>query len=210
MFRGLRRSDASDIRVGDHIRVGDISKNFRTCVSHKDMKLLPSLALAVWITSSIGSSADKSRDHGPGEAMILEVTWGDPKKPECKLVGEVASDGLFAIKSHDGRHAAGGKVGTPDDKGYPVALTLFTWRSEKSNELQTLEPRINLGASHEWTTVTGIARHYRITLARATGADAGKPKTATEQDGAKLPATRPEAKPEGGGKPQPASEERSR
>ena len=173
------------------------------------MKLLPLLTLAVLMLSNICSLAEKSRDSGADEGLILEVIWGAPNNPECKLNGEVSSDGLFAVKSKDGRYAAGGKVGTPNDKGYPIAITLFTWRSENSHELQSVAPLVRLGVSHEWMTVLSVGRRYSITLSRTTGLDTGNPKTETEQDGADQPATAPESKPEGNQKPKPEAEGRS-
>ena len=188
---------------------GKFTKNSKSYVSHKEMKLLPVLTLAALMLTNTCSLAEKAGKSGPNEVMFVEVTWGTPAMPECKLRSEVSSDGLFAVMSKDGKHAAGGKVGTPNDKGYPVALTLFTWNSEDSHEMQSVEPRVKLGVSHEWATAMGLARLYSITPSRATNPDTGKPKKATE-DATGQPATSPESNPKSGDKPKPKSEVHSR
>ena len=167
------------------------------------MKLL---TLSVLMFSNICSFAEKPHDSGADKRLILEVIWGTPDNPKCKLNGEVSPDGLFTLKSKDGRYAAGGKLGTPNDKGYPIAITLFTWRSESSHELLSVAPVIKLGLSHEWVTVVSVARFYSITLTKPAGLDAGGPKTETEQDITNQPATASESVPEGNEKTKPEPE----
>jgi hypothetical protein len=174
------------------------------------MKIIPFLTVAVLMLSNLCSLAEESRKSGDDEELILEVVWKDPESPECRLRDKVSADGSFMLQSKDGKHAAVGKVGTPNDEGYPVTLALFNWRSERSHGIAYNEPRLRLGISHKSITVHGLWRECSVTLSRAASLDSEKPKKVTEQGGAGQPATRPEPKSKGGDKPQPETERRSR
>ena len=76
------------------------------------MKLL---TLSVLMFSNICSFAEKPHDSGADKRLILEVIWGTPDNPKCKLNGEVSPDGLFTLKSKDGRYAGGPKTETEQD-----------------------------------------------------------------------------------------------
>lgn len=100
---------------------------------------------------------------GPSQKYELKVKIGSG--PVLTTIVTIDQPFTSVVKPDGGGfYAISGVVLPPEDKKYPVALSIFEWWSEKSNSILSSKPSLTLGEPAAWGVSGGAVRNYSVTL----------------------------------------------